>query len=153
MMVVQWGVLSLCRRACLTDTSYTGCHCSLWTDWCSGWLDAGWEICGTTTCMLHHCLSCPPGHVSLCVLMCFYLPCEKDKLGVITNEQKMYEWCGHFLIPPLYCLNLYSLFHYCYLSVIPDPCTEVFLPVYLVLKQQGQRVSPPITYTGSARLT
>lgn len=39
------------------------------------------------------------------------------------------------------------------LFVISNLCTDVILPVYSVPEQRGWRLSPPITYTGSARLT
>lgn len=65
------------------------------------------------------------------------------------------EWRGQCIIPPpmFFVSSLLSLFLSRRFSAISNPCTDVILPVYLVLKQRGQRLSPPITYTSSARLT
>lgn len=72
LMVAQWGVspsaalhpVPVC--ACLTDTSHTGCHCSLWVDWCSQWLMLAWS-----SVVLHVCCStaCPQVTFPLCVCL------------------------------------------------------------------------------------
>lgn len=133
---------------------------------------AGWELGGTTRVLLR-CL--PPGHVSLCVCMCFcvqvwgrqkwhdynskYNRMKKKKLDnwpfVCKSEREkqrmMWAVCNSSTVLPPLCFITVYLFLSCHFCRLPIPCTDVILPVYLDHKQHGQRLSPPITYTSSAQ--
>lgn len=88
LMVAQWGVVPSAALhpvpvwACLTDTSHTGCHCSLWVDWCSEWL----MLAGSSV-VLHMCCStaCPQvtfPHVCACAFVWVF---KEDKDDMITT--------------------------------------------------------------------
>lgn len=133
-MVAQWGRYSIrgsssCASVCMLDRHLTH-RLPLFS---LGWLvfkvtHAGWELCGTTRVLLH-CL--PPGHVSLCVCFCvcfwgrqrwhdYYQENTFKILAFVLNQKEtLREWCGKYVIPPLYCLHLCSLFHHCYPSFSP----------------------------------
>lgn len=79
LMVAQWSVAPFAALhpvpvcACLTDTSHTGYHCSLWVDWCSQWV-----MLAGNSMVLHVCCStaCPQvtfPWLCVCVLLCEHL--------------------------------------------------------------------------------
>lgn len=83
LMVVQWGVspsaalhhVPVC--ACMTDTSHTGCHCSLWVDWCSQWLMLAWS-----SVVLHVCCSTACPQVT-------FPPCVREWVCFCVRKTKM----------------------------------------------------------------
>lgn len=188
--MAQWGVAPSAALhpvpecACLTDTSYTGYHCSLCADWCSQWV-----MLAGTSMVLHVCCSTACPQVTfLCVCVCafvrvrfcasiwrrqrwndyYFNRADKTQFKIVgfvvlNQREKLRGWGEQYVIPPLYLLHLPMFFVSslvsCYPSFSPiifaisNLCADVIMPVYLVFKQHGQRLSPPITYTRSARLT
>lgn len=136
--------------ACLTDTSHTGCHCSLWVDWCSRWL-----MLARSSVVLHVCCStaCPQvTFPSVCVCVWAFLwVLEVDKDDMInilkdkTKQKKNYftplalpitdEWYG------LSCIHLSSLVHRCYPSlsavIFAISHTALMLPCQFILSSSS----------------
>lgn len=93
LMMAQWGVAPSAALhpvpecACLTDTSYTGYHCSLRVDWCSQWV-----MLAGTSMVLHVCCStaCPQVTflcVCMCASVCAFEEEDKDEMITTSTEQ------------------------------------------------------------------
>lgn len=164
-MVAQWGVppsaalhpVPVC--ACLTDTSHTGCHCSLRVDECSVWV----TLAGSSV-VLHVCCSSARPQVTFPCGCAFVRVFEEDRDDMITTlknhnnknrfsmlafvlnrGEKLRKWCGQDAIPPVCCLHLCSLFRHCSPPnnlAISNPCTDATLPVCLLLKQRWPAFYP-----------
>lgn len=104
---------------------------------------AGWELCGTTRVLLH-CL--PPGHVSLCVCMCFCVRVwgrqrwhdgkKKKKLRywpLCVNQREKREMMravynsSTVLPPPMFLLCFITVIPLSLLSFLPFPIAALTL--------------------------
>lgn len=124
--------------ACLTDTSHTSYHCSLWVDWCSEWFMLAW-----CSIVLHVCCSaaCPQVN-SPCVCVCMRACVALRRLwggqraknlvldgGICVKSERNWEnEVGSN--SPLYCLHLCSLFHLCYSSLLS--CWQFLIPALML---------------------
>lgn len=133
-MVLQWNVapsaalhlVPVC--ACLTDTSHTSYHCSLWVDRCSQWL----MLVGNSV-VLHMCCSAACPRVTfLCV--CAYFCVQKKKPNVRCWTKSLNKEPA-ISVPPLpvfFCCLCYCCF------IVRD----VVLPVCSASKAPPPAFSP-----------
>lgn len=148
-MVAQWGVapstalhpVPVC--VCLTDTSHTGCHCSLWVDWCSEWL----MLAGSSV-VLHVCCSTACPQVTFpCVCACaFVCGFEEDKDDMMERKKKKLRYwplcvnqrekremmravynSSTVLPPPMFLLCFITVIPLSLLSFLPFPIAALTL--------------------------